>query len=227
MNFNNYTTKSQETIQMAQQIAQGFGHNQIENEHIFKALTQVDENVLPFLLKKLNINLNIVEQILDKQLESLPKVSGAELMLSREASKSLTEAAVIAKKMKDDYVSIEHLILVIFKSKSNISQVLKDQGVTEKHLKAAIDELRKGERVTSQSQEETYNSLNKFAKNLNQLAEDSKLDPVIGRDEEIRRLLQILSRRTKNNPLLVGEPGTGKTAIAEGLAHRIVDGDVR
>ncbi|WP_218598874.1 ATP-dependent chaperone ClpB [Polaribacter sp. NJDZ03] len=226
MNFNNYTTKSQETIQMAQQIAQGFGHNQIENEHIFKALTQVDENVLPFLLKKLNININIVEQILDKQLESLPKVSGAELMISREASKTLTEAAVIAKKMKDDYVSIEHLILAIFKSKSNIAQVLKDQGVTEKHLQAAIDELRKGERVTSQSQEETYNSLNKFAKNLNQLAQDGKLDPVIGRDEEIRRLLQILSRRTKNNPILVGEPGTGKTAIAEGLAHRIVDGDV-
>ena len=137
MNFNNYTTKSQETIQMAQQIAQGFGHNQIENEHIFKALTQVDENVLPFLLKKLNINLNIVEQILDKQLESLPKVSGAELMLSREASKTLTEAAVIAKKMKDDYVSIEHLILAIFKSKSNIAQVLKDQGVTEKAFKSS------------------------------------------------------------------------------------------
>ncbi len=226
MNFNNYTTKSQETIQMAQQIAQGFGHNQIENEHIFKALTQVDENVLPFLLKKLNINTAILEQVIDKQLESLPKVSGAELMLSREASKSLNEASIIAKNMKDDYVSIEHLILAIFKSKSNIAQVLKDQGVSEKDLKAAIDELRKGERVTSQSQEETYNSLNKFAKNLNQLAQDGKLDPVIGRDEEIRRLLQILSRRTKNNPILVGEPGTGKTAIAEGLAHRIVDGDV-
>jgi ATP-dependent Clp protease ATP-binding subunit ClpB len=226
MNFNNYTTKSQETIQLAQQIAQEFGHNQIENEHIFKALTQVDENVLPFLLKKLNINFNVVEQILDKQLESLPKVSGAEILLSREASKSLTEASVIAKKMKDDYVSIEHLILAIFKSKSNIAQVLKDQGVTEKHLKAAIEELRKGERVTSQSQEETYNALNKFAKNLNKLAQEGKLDPVIGRDEEIRRLLQILSRRTKNNPILVGEPGTGKTAIAEGLAHRIVDGDI-
>ena len=226
MNFNNFTTKSQETIQLAQEIAQGFGHNQIENEHIFKALIKVDENVLPFLLKKLNINLVLITQILDKQLESLPKVSGSELMISREASKTLTEAAVIAKKMKDDYVSIEHLILAIFKSKSNIGQVLKDQGVAEKHLNAAIEELRKGERVTSQSQEETYNSLNKFAKNLNKLAEEGKLDPVIGRDEEIRRLLQILSRRTKNNPILVGEPGTGKTAIAEGLAHRIVDGDV-
>ena len=226
MNFNNYTTKSQETIQMAQEIAQGFGHNQIENEHIFKSLTRVDENVLPFLLKKLNINLNILLQILEKQLDRFPKVSGAELMLSREANKTLTEAALIAKKMKDDYVSIEHLILAIFKSKSNIGQVLKDQGVTEKDLQAAIDELRKGDRVTSQNAEETYNSLNKYAKNLNQLAENGKLDPVIGRDEEIRRLLQILSRRTKNNPLLVGEPGTGKTAIAEGLAHRIVDGDV-
>ncbi|MGY0406954.1 MAG: ATP-dependent chaperone ClpB [Polaribacter sp.] len=226
MNFNNYTTKSQETIQLAQQIAQGYGHNQIENEHIFKALTQVDENVLPFLLKKLNINIDVVEQILEKQLESLPKVSGAEVMLSREASKTLNEAAIIAKKLKDDYVSIEHLILAIFKSKSNIAQVLKDQGVTEKHLKSAIEELRKGERVTSQSAEETYNSLYKYAKNLNQLAENGKLDPVIGRDEEIRRLLQILSRRTKNNPILVGEPGTGKTAIAEGLAHRIVDGDI-
>ena len=226
MNFNNYTTKSQETIKMAQEIAQGFEHNQIENEHIFKALTRVDENVLPFLLKKLNINLNIVLQVLEKQLDRFPKVSGAELMISREANKTLTESAVIARKMKDDYVSVEHLILAIFKSRSNIGQVLKDQGITEKGLKAAIKELRKGEKVTSQNAEETYNSLKKYAKNLNQLAENNRLDPVIGRDEEIRRLLQILSRRTKNNPLLVGEPGTGKTAIAEGLAHRIVDGDV-
>jgi ATP-dependent Clp protease ATP-binding subunit ClpB len=226
MNFNNYTTKSQETIQLAQQLAQGYGHNQIENEHIFKALTQVDENVLPFLLKKLNINFNLVHQILDKQLESLPKVSGAELLISREANKTLNEASIISKKMKDEFVSIEHLILAIFKSKSKIAQVLKDQGVTEKDLTAAIEELRKGERVTSQNQEETYNALNKYAINLNKLASQGKLDPVIGRDEEIRRLLQILSRRTKNNPILVGEPGTGKTAIAEGLAHRIVDGDI-
>ena len=226
MNFQNFTTKSQETIQMAQQLAQSYGHNQIEIEHIYKSLTEVDENVLPFLLKKLNINSSIVNQILDKQLQNFSKVSGAELMLSREASKALNEAAIIAKNLKDEFVSIEHLILAIFKSKSQIGQVLKDQGVTEKALTSAIEELRKGERVTSQSQEETYNSLNKYAKNLNQLAQDGKLDPVIGRDEEIRRLLQILSRRTKNNPILVGEPGTGKTAIAEGLAHRIVDGDV-
>ncbi|SEE56939.1 ATP-dependent Clp protease ATP-binding subunit ClpB [Tenacibaculum sp. MAR_2010_89] len=226
MNFNNYTIKSQETIQQAQQLAQEYQHNQIENEHIFKALFSVDENVLPFILKKLNVNLTIVQQILDKQLDSFSKVTGANLTLSPEAGKSLTEASVIAKKMNDEYVSIEHLVLAIFKSKSQISQVLKDQGVTEKNLQNAIDELRKGNRVTSQNAEETYNSLNKYAKNLNQLAQDGKLDPVIGRDEEIRRLLQILSRRTKNNPILVGEPGTGKTAIAEGLAHRIIRGDV-
>ena len=226
MNFNNYTTKSQEAIQIAQQLAQSYEHNQIENEHIFKALSQIDKNVLPFILKKLTINLALILQIIDKQLDHLPKVSGANLMLSREAGKSLNEAATIAKKMNDDFVSIEHLILAIFKSKSKIAQILKDQGATEKELKMAIQELRKGENVTSQNQEETYNALNKYAKNLNQLALENKLDPVIGRDEEIRRLLQILSRRTKNNPILVGEPGTGKTAIVEGLAHRIVDGDI-
>ena len=226
MNPDNYTIKSQEAIQRAQQIAQSYGHQQIENEHFFKAIFEVDENVLPFILKKLNVNLNVLELALDKQLESFPKVTGADLILSREASKTLNEASIIAKAMNDDYVSIEHFILAVFKSNSKIAQMLKDQGVTEKGLKAAIDELRKGDRVTSQSQEETYNSLNKYAKNLNQLARDGKLDPVIGRDEEIRRILQILSRRTKNNPILVGEPGTGKTAIAEGLAHRIVDGDV-
>ncbi|MCL8007430.1 ATP-dependent chaperone ClpB [Gelidibacter japonicus] len=226
MNFNNYTIKSQEAIQHAQQLAQGFGHQQIENEHIFKAISVVDENVLPFLLKKLNVNMNLLEQTLDKQLESFPKVSGGDIMLSREANKSLNEASIIAKKMKDDYVSIEHLLLAVFKSDSKIAQMLKDQGVTEKALTAGIEELRQGDRVTSQSQEDTYNSLNKYAKNLNQMAKDGRLDPVIGRDEEIRRILQILSRRTKNNPILVGEPGTGKTAIAEGLAHRIIDGDV-
>ena len=209
MNFNNYTIKSQETVQQAQQLAQSLEHNQIENEHLFKALLEVDENVIPFLLKKLNINIEILQQLLDKQLESYAKVTGADLTLSREASKTLTEASIIAKKMKDEYVSIEHIILAIFKSKSTIAQILKDQGVTKNGLEDAIGELRKGNRVTSQSAEETYNSLNKYALNLNQLAQDGKLDPVIGRDEEIRRLLQILSRRTKNNPILVGEPGTG------------------
>ncbi len=226
MNFNNFTIKSQEAIQQAQQIAQGYGHQQIENEHILKAIFEVDENAVPFILKKLNVNIPVVKQILEKQLESFPKVSGGDIMLSREANKTVIDASNVAKKMEDEYVSIEHLLLAILNSKSAIAQSLKDQGVTEKGMKAAIQELRGGEKVTSQSAEETYNSLNKYAKNLNQMAKDGKLDPVIGRDEEIRRILQILSRRTKNNPMLVGEPGTGKTAIAEGLAHRIVDGDV-
>ena len=226
MNFNNYTIKSQEAIQQAQHIAQSLEHQHIENEHLFKGVLNVDKNVLPFLLKKLNVNISLLEQILDKELESFPKVSGGDIMLSRNAGKSVTEASIIAKKMNDDFASIEHLIIAIFKSNSKIAQLLKNQSVTEKGLKSAIEELRNGDRVTSQSQEDTYNSLNKYAKNLNQLAKDGKLDPVIGRDEEIRRILQILSRRTKNNPILVGEPGTGKTAIAEGLAHRIIDGDI-
>jgi ATP-dependent Clp protease ATP-binding subunit ClpB len=226
MNINNFTIKSQEAIQQAQMLAQGMENPQIENEHIYKAIAEVDENVLPFILKKLNVNISLVNQILEKDLESLPKVSGGEIMFSKEAGKTLTEANIIAKKMEDEYVSIEHLIVALFKSNSKISRILKDQGIQEKSLRAAIDELRKGGKVTSQSAEETYNSLNKYARNLNDLADKGKLDPVIGRDEEIRRILQILSRRTKNNPMLVGEPGTGKTAIAEGLAHRIVQGDI-
>lgn len=226
MNLNNFTIKSQEAIQQAQQIAQGSGQQQIENEHLFKGILEVDENVGPFLLKKLNVNITLLKQILDSTIQSFPKVSGGELMLSREANNSLLEANTIAKKMTDEYVSIEHLIISIFKSKSKIAQILKDQGVNEKGLQMAVTELRKGERVTSASAEDTYNTLNKYAKNLNEMARNGKLDPVIGRDEEIRRVLQILTRRTKNNPMLVGEPGVGKTAIAEGLAHRIVDGDV-
>ncbi|MFT0715428.1 ATP-dependent chaperone ClpB [Flagellimonas lutimaris] len=226
MNFNNFTIKSQEAVQRAQQMAQEFGHQQIENEHLFKAIAEVDENVLPFILKKLNVNTTLLNQILDKELQSFSKVSGGDIMLSREAGKTLNEAGIVAKNMDDEYVSVEHLLLAIFKSKSKIAQILKDQGVTEKDLKAAIEELRKGGKVTSQSAEDTYNALNKYAKNLNELADSGKLDPVIGRDEEIRRILQILSRRTKNNPMLVGEPGVGKTAIAEGLAHRIVQGDI-
>lgn len=226
MNFNNFTIKSQETIQQAHQIAQSYSHQQIENEHILKALFEIDENVVPFILKKLNVNIPILQEILTKQLQSFPKVSGGDLMLSRETARTITEASSIAKKMKDEYVSIEHILLAILNSKSSIAQSLRDQGATEKDMKTAIEELRGGERVTSHSAEETYNSLNKYANNLNKLAREGKLDPVIGRDEEIRRILQILSRRTKNNPMLVGEPGTGKTAIAEGLAHRIVDGDV-
>lgn len=226
MNINKFTIKSQEAIQLSQQMAQSFGQQQIENEHIFKAIFEVDKNVAPFILKKLNVNVPLFIQILDSTIQSFPKVSGGEIMLSRTANTTLNEAEIIAKKMNDEFVSIEHLILAIFGSKSKVAQILKDQGVTDKGLKAAIDELRKGERVTSASAEETYNALNKYAKNLNELAQNGKLDPVIGRDEEIRRVLQILTRRTKNNPILVGEPGVGKTAIAEGLAHRIVDGDV-
>ncbi|MFJ1473625.1 ATP-dependent chaperone ClpB [Capnocytophaga cynodegmi] len=226
MNFNNYTIKSQEAVQRAQQIAQSYGHQELQNEHFFKAIEEVDQNVLPFLLKKLNINREQLSKVLETALQSFPKVSGGQMSLSREANTMLNEAVNIAKKMNDEYVSIEHLILAIFKSNSKIGQSFKDQGVKEKDLEKAIQELRKGERVTSASAEETYNSLNKYAKNLNQMADSGKLDPVIGRDEEIRRVLQILSRRTKNNPMLVGEPGVGKTAIAEGLAHRIVQGDV-
>lgn len=226
MNLNNLTIKSQEALQQAQQIAQSFGQQQLENEHIFKAILEVDTTVTPFILKKVNVNIDLFQRILDSTIQSFPKVSGGEIMLSREASTALNEASIIAKKMNDDFVSIEHIILGIFKSKSKVAQILKDQGVTEKDLVAAITELRKGERVTSSSAEETYDALNKYGKNLNDLAQNGKLDPVIGRDEEIRRVLQILTRRTKNNPMLVGEPGVGKTAIAEGLAHRIVDGDV-
>jgi ATP-dependent Clp protease ATP-binding subunit ClpB len=226
MNINKFTIKSQEAIQLSQQMAQSFGQQQIENEHIFKAIFEVDENVAPFILKKLNVNVPLFIQIVESTIQSFPKVSGGETILSRTANTTLNEAEIIAKKMNDEFVSVEHLILAIFGSKSKVAQILKDQGVTDKGLKAAIDELRKGERVTSASAEETYNALNKYAKNLNELAQSGKLDPVIGRDEEIRRVLQILTRRTKNNPILVGEPGVGKTAIAEGLAHRIVDGDV-
>ena len=226
MNINKFTIKSQEAIQLSQQLAQSFGQQQIENEHIIKAIFEVDENVAPFILKKLNVNIPLFEQILESTIQSFPKVTGGEIMLSRTANTTLNEAEIIAKKMNDEFVSVEHLLLAIFGSKSKVAQILKDQGVTEKGLKSAIDALRKGERVTSASAEETYNALNKYAKNLNELARDGKLDPVIGRDEEIRRVLQILTRRTKNNPMLVGEPGVGKTAIAEGLAHRIVDGDV-
>lgn len=226
MNLNLFTTKSQEVLQQAQVLVQSLGQQQIENEHIFKSLIQVDENVTPFILKKVNVNLDLFSRTLDALIDSFPKVEGGQLALSRDAGMVLNDAQIIAKNMQDEYVSVEHLILAIFKSKSKVAQVLKDQGVTEKDIQSAIQELRKGSRVTSSSAEDTYNSLAKYAKNLNALANDGKLDPVIGRDEEIRRVLQILTRRTKNNPMLIGEPGVGKTAIAEGIAHRIVQGDI-
>lgn len=226
MNINKFTIKAQEALQQAQLIAQKLEHQQIENAHLFSGILAVDENVTPFLLKKLNINLPLFKKVLESNLQSFPKVTGGEILFSRETSTTLNEAEIIAQKMKDDFIAIEHLIIALFKSKGSVAQLMKEQGITEKGLQTVIDEMRKGERVTSASAEETYNSLNKYAKNLNELAKNGKLDPVIGRDEEIRRVLQILTRRTKNNPMLVGEPGVGKTAIAEGLAHRIVDGDV-
>ncbi|MHC5201635.1 ATP-dependent chaperone ClpB [Myroides sp. LJL119] len=226
MNLNNFTIKSQEALQRAQVIVQGLGQQQIENEHIFRAIMEVDENVTPFILKKLNINIETFKSVLEATIQSFPKVSGGQITLSREAGNTMNQAQAIALEMKDEFVSIEHLILAIFQAKCKVSQILKDQGVTLKNLEAAIQEIRNGARVTSASAEDTYNSLNKYANNLTKLANEGKLDPVIGRDEEIRRVLQILSRRTKNNPMLIGEPGVGKTAIAEGLAHRIVKHDV-
>ncbi len=226
MNFNKYTIKSQEALQQAQQVALGYGHQQIENAHILKSLFEADDHVIPFILNKLGINVSVFKQTLESILNSFPKVEGGEIMLSQQAAKTLSQAEAMAKAMKDEYVSIEHLLLAMTKAKDDVSRLLADSGIKEEDLKGAIKELRKGKNVTSKSQEDNYNSLEKYAKNLNKLASEGKLDPVIGRDEEIRRILQILSRRTKNNPILVGEPGTGKTAIAEGLAHRLIKGDI-
>ena len=226
MNLNNYTIKSQEAVQQAIQIATTNGQQAIETAHILKGILEVDENVIPFILKKLNVNTTNFSKALDKIIESFPKVSGGQSFLSNNANQAVAKASAYLKEFGDEYVSIEHLLLALLAAKDVVSQLMKDSGVTEKDLKAAISELRKGSKVTSQTAEETYNALNKFAINLNNQAKKGKLDPVIGRDEEIRRVLQILSRRTKNNPILVGEPGVGKTAIAEGLAHRIINGDV-
>ncbi len=226
MNLNNFTIKSQEAIQQAQQIATGLGQQSIETGHILKGILAVDENVTPFILQKLGVNISNLKLALDKIVEGYPKVSGGAQHLSPNGQKALQKATLLLKEFKDEYVTIEHLLLGLLNAGDTIAQLLKDSGVKEKELKSAIKELRKGENVTSQSQEEQYNALKKYAKNLNELAQENKLDPVIGRDEEIRRVLQILSRRTKNNPILIGEPGVGKTAIAEGLAHRIIAGDV-
>jgi ATP-dependent Clp protease ATP-binding subunit ClpB len=226
MNFNNYTIKSQEAVQNAMQIAASNKNQAIEVAHLLKGIINVDENVTPFLFKKLNVNLGLISKILDKTIESFPKSEGTEPYLSKTLNQALLNANNRLAEFKDEFVSIEHLLLAILTAKDTISQQLKDLGINEKDLKNAIVELRKGSNVTSASAEETYNSLNKFATNLNEQAKKGKLDPVIGRDEEIRRVLQILSRRTKNNPILIGEPGVGKTAIAEGLAHRIINGDV-
>ena len=226
MNLNNLTTKAQESVQFAQQWAFENDHQQIENEHLFQGILETDDNVIPFLFSKLNVNTALLKQLNESALKSFPKVNGGNQMLSQKASQTLMNAIAIAKKQKDEYVATEHLLIALFESKSTVSKILQDQGITKSNLTEVIKELRKGEKITSASAEQNYNAIEKYAKNLNQLAKDGKLDPVIGRDEEIRRLLQILSRRTKNNPILVGEPGTGKTAIAEGLAHRIIEGDV-
>ncbi len=226
MNFKNYTIKSQEAIQHAQQLAMEKKHQAIENGHLLLSIFDVDENVCPFIFKKVGVNYEMIKKALERLIESYPTVSGGEQYLSREANQSLINANAYLKDFGDEYVSIEHLLLGILKSKSEVSQLLKDAGLNEKNLKAAIQELRQGENVTSPTAEDTYNSLEKYANNLNKMASENKLDPVIGRDDEIRRVLQILSRRTKNNPILIGEPGVGKTAIAEGMAHRIISGDV-
>ncbi len=226
MNLNNLTLKTQEAVQAGQQHAFESGHPQIENEHLFYGLLEVDENVLPFLFNKLQVKLSMLKMLNESTLKSFSKVEGSSQILSPKASQTIMNAISIAKKQRDEYVATEHLLLSLLDSSSSVSKILKDQGINKKNLESAIFELRKGEKVTSASAEGNYNALEKYANNLNKMASQGKLDPVIGRDEEIRRLLQILSRRTKNNPLLVGEPGTGKTAIAEGLAHRIIDGDV-
>ena len=226
MNFNNFTIKSQEVVQKAIELTRQSGQQQIEPVHILKALIAESDTIVNFVFQKLGANLNGVNMAIEKEIQSLPKVSGGEVFLSRESNDALQKAIDFSKSMGDEYVSVEAVMMGILKSKSKASQILKDAGVIEDGLKAAITELRKGNKVTQQSAEESYQALGKYAINLNDRARNGKLDPVIGRDEEIRRVLQILSRRTKNNPMLVGEPGTGKTAIAEGLAHRIVRGDV-
>ena len=226
MNFNNFTIKSQEAVQEAVNLVQSRGQQAIEPEHLMAGLLKVGENVTNFIFQKLGINGQQIETVLDRQIASLPKVSGGEPYLSRDANEVLQKAVEVSKELGDEYVSLEAILLALLNVKSTVATMLKDAGLTDKELRAAIQELRQGQNVTSQSSEDTYQSLNKYAINLIEAARSGKLDPVIGRDEEIRRVLQILSRRTKNNPILIGEPGTGKTAIVEGLAQRILRGDV-
>ena len=226
MNFNNFTIKSQEAVQQAVNVTQARGQQAIEPVHLLAGVLKVGENVTNFIFQKLGMNAQQIALVIDKQIDSLPKVSGGEPYLSRESNEILQRAVQYSKEMGDEFVSLEAIILALLNVKSTVATILKDAGMTDKELRSAIAELRKGEKVTSQSSEDTYQSLSKYAINLNEAARSGKLDSVIGRDEEIRRVLQILSRRTKNNPILIGEPGTGKTAIVEGLAHRIIRGDV-
>ncbi|MFM7902517.1 MAG: ATP-dependent chaperone ClpB [Bacteroidota bacterium] len=226
MNLNNFTIKSQEVIQQAQNMAMQQGHQSIETGHILLSMMDADENVVPFILKKMNVNTQAFDERLGKIVEQYPKVSGGSQYLSNDAVKAVQKANTLLKEFKDEFVTLEHLFLGILSGSDKTAQLMRESGINENDTRKVMAELRKGSRVTSASAEETYNSLEKYAKNLNELASKGKLDPVIGRDEEIRRVLQILSRRTKNNPILIGEPGVGKTAIAEGLAHRIINGDV-
>ena len=226
MDFKKFTIKSQEAVQAAQQIAGEMGHQRIDTAHLFQGMLQVDENVLPHIFKKNAVNVEHVRQVVQRQLDSVPKVEGGQVHLTPEGQQMLMRAEKVMKGMGDEYVAIEHLLLGLIQGRDTIAKMLKDAGLSEEGITQAVAELRQGSRVTSQSAEETYNSLEKYARNLNEMAETGKLDPVIGRDEEIRRVLHILSRKTKNNPILVGEPGVGKTAIAEGIARRIVNGDV-
>lgn len=226
MNLNNFTIKAQEAVQKASEIASGNQQQAIETAHILKGLLSVDENVISYLLKKLNVNLNRITEVLDAQIKSFPKVSGSDIYLASGANTALQKAMSYLKEFKDEFVSVEHILLGLLSTGDKVSSILKDAGVNESDLKKAILELRGNSRVTDQNAEATYNALNKYARNLNEYAESGKLDPVIGRDEEIRRVIQILSRRTKNNPILIGEPGVGKTAIAEGIAFRVIQGDV-
>lgn len=226
MNLNNFTIKSQEVIQKAVEIAQGYSHQAVEPAHLLRAILDEGESITGFLLRKLGVNPGTFDSVLTRMLDSMPKVSGGDQYLSNTANRVLQKALEYSKSMGDQFVSVEHILLGLVAAGEQVGQMMKDAGITEKELKQAIGELRKGAKVDSQTAEDTYNALNRFAINLNEMARSGKLDPVIGRDEEIRRVLQILSRRTKNNPILIGEPGVGKTAIAEGIAHRIVNGDV-
>ncbi|MDL2309291.1 type VI secretion system ATPase TssH, partial [Bacteroidales bacterium OttesenSCG-928-C03] len=226
MNLNNFTIKTQEVVANAQFIAMNNQQQQIDTLHILKSIFENDQNVVPYLIKKQDGDPKMISQIVDKQIQTLPKVQGGQPYLSLGAQRTVQQAILFCKDLGDEFVSLEHLFYGLFMADDGTSKILKDAGITENGIKTAIQELRKGSKATSASSEETYNALNKYAVNLNEAARKGKLDPVIGRDEEIRRVLQILSRRTKNNPILIGEAGVGKTAIAEGLADRMVNGDI-